>query len=122
VREVVSTSSVPVRVTDGGIDRQPAEVEAALYFCCVEAVQNAAKHAAATRITVELDLVGDTLTMLVGDDGVGIRPGVVSEAGGLGNMRDRIDSVGGELVVRPRDAGGTEVLAVVPLNSRAEAI
>jgi len=122
VREVVSTSSVPVTVTDGGIDRQPAEVEAALYFCCVEAVQNAAKHAAATRITVELDLVGDTLTMLVGDDGVGIRPGVVSEAGGLGNMRDRIDSVGGELVVRPRDAGGTEVLAVVPLNSRAEAI
>jgi signal transduction histidine kinase len=122
VRDVVSTSSVPVTVTDSGIGRQPAEVEAALYFCCVEAVQNAVKHAAATRITVELGVVGGALTMLVGDDGVGIEPGTASEAGGLGNMRDRIDSVGGELVVRPRAAGGTEVLARLPLESRAEAI
>ena len=47
------------------------------------------------RITVELDVAGDALTMLVHDDGVGIEPGTVSEIGGLGNMRDRIDSVGG---------------------------
>jgi signal transduction histidine kinase len=122
VREVVSTSTVPVTVTDGGIGRQSAEVEAALYFCCVEAVQNAVKHAAATRITVELDLVGEALTMLVHDEGVGIGPGAVSEVGGLGNMRDRIDSVGGELVVRPGAAGGTDVLATVLVTIRAEVI
>ena len=122
VREVVRTSSVPVTVTDSGIGRQPADIEAALYFCCVEAVQNAVKHAAATRIAVELDVVGDSLTMLVHDDGVGIEPGTVTETGGLGNMRDRIDSVGGELVVRPGAAGGTDVLARVQVNSRAEAI
>ena len=122
VREVVRTSSVPVTVTDSGIGRQPSDIEAALYFCCVEAVQNAVKHAAATRIAVELDVVGDSLTMLVHDDGVGIEPGTVTETGGLGNMRDRIDSVGGELVVRPGTAGGTDVLARVQVNSRAEAI
>jgi len=122
VREVASTSSVPVTVTDGGIGRQPAEVEAALYFCCVEAVQNAVKHAAATRITVELDLAGEALTMLVHDDGVGIEPGTVSELGGLGNMRDRIDSVGGELVVRPGAAGGTDVLATLQVSRRAEVV
>ena len=58
VREVVATSSVPVTVTDAGIGRQPPEVEVALYFCCVEAVQNAAKHAAATTIAIELGVDG----------------------------------------------------------------
>ena len=116
VRDVVSTSSVPVTVTDGGIGRQTSEVEAALYFCSVEAVQNAVKHAAATRIIVELATVGDELTMHVHDDGVGIEPGTVAAVGGLGNMRDRIDSVGGALVVRPGVAGGTEVLARVPVS------
>jgi signal transduction histidine kinase len=122
VRDVVSTSSVPVTVVDRGIGRRPREVEAALYFTCVEAVQNAVKHAAATRITVELDAVGDALTMLVSDDGVGIEPGTASEAGGLGNMRDRIDSVGGDLVVGRAAGGGTDVLATVTVSSRAEAI
>ncbi len=121
VRDVVSTSSVPVTVVDRGIGRRSGTVEAALYFTCVEAVQNAVKHAAATAITVELEAVGTTLTMLVSDDGVGIDPGTVSGAGGLGNMRDRIDSVGGDLVVRPAAGGGTVVLATLELSSRAEA-
>ncbi len=122
VRDVVSTSSVPVTVTDAGIGRQPAEVEAALYFCCVEAVQNAVKHAAAKRITVELDVVGDALTLRVQDDGMGIRKGVVSDDGGLGNMRDRIDSVGGRLVIRPGAGGGTDVHATVPVDAPVGAI
>jgi signal transduction histidine kinase len=122
VRDAVHASSVPVVVTDAGIGRQPAAVEIALYFCCVEAVQNAVKHAAATRIDVELVVAGDTLTMFVHDDGVGIESGTVSEVGGLGNMRDRMDSVGGELVVRPSAVGGTDVIATVRVSSRAEAI
>ena len=121
VRDVVSTSSVPVTVVDRGIGRRSGTVEAALYFTCVEAVQNAVKHAAATAITVEFDAVGTTLTMLVSDDGVGIDPAMVSGAGGLGNMRDRIDSVGGDLVVRPAAGGGTVVLATLELSGRAEA-
>jgi signal transduction histidine kinase len=121
VRDVVSTSSVPVTVVDRGIGRRPGKVEAALYFTCVEAVQNAVKHAAATGIDVEFDAFGATLTMRVSDDGVGIEPGRVSGAGGLGNMRDRIDSVGGDLVVRPAAGCGTEVLVTLKLSSRAEA-
>ena len=122
VRDVVSTSSVPVTVTDAGIGRQPAAVEAALYFCCVEAVQNAVKHAAARRITVELEVVGEALTLRVQDDGIGIPEGTVSEEGGLGNMRDRIDSVGGRVVIQPGARGGTDVLASVPVDTRVEAV
>ena len=120
VREVVSTSSVPVTVTDTGIGRQPPEVEVALYFCCVEAVQNAVKHAAATRIAIDLGVDRDSLTMRVRDDGIGIDPSTVAEAGGLGNMHDRMDSVGGRLVVRRGASGGTEVVATVAIGTRAE--
>ena len=119
VREVVSTSSVPVTVTDTGIGRQPPEVEVALYFCCVEAVQNAVKHAAATRIAIDLGVDRDSLTMRVRDDGIGIDPSTVAEAGGLGNMHHRMDSVGGRLVVRRGASGGTEVVATVAIGTRA---
>ncbi len=122
VREVVATSAVPVTVTDNGIGRQAQEVEVAIYFCCVEAVQNAVKHAAATLIAIELAVAGDVLTMVVRDDGVGLAPDTVLEGGGLGNMRDRMDSVEGRLVVRRGLSGGTEVLATVPVGRRAEAV
>jgi len=94
----------------------------AIYFCCVEAVQNAVKHAAATLIAIELAVAGDVLTMVVRDDGVGLAPDTVLEGGGLGNMRDRMDSVEGRLVVRRGLSGGTEVLATVPVGRRAEAV
>jgi signal transduction histidine kinase len=122
VREVVTTSTVPVTVTDSGLGRQAPEVEVALYFCCVEAVQNAVKHAAATRIAVELGFAGDEVTLVVRDDGVGLDPHAVTEGGGLGNMRDRMDSVDGRLVVRRGVSGGTEVLATVPVGRRAEVV
>jgi signal transduction histidine kinase len=109
-------------VTDHGIGRQPPEVEVALYFCCVEAVQNAVKHAAATTIEVELGIAGRELTMVVSDDGVGLDSEKDAEGGGLGNMRDRMDSVGGRLEVRPGTTRGTDVIATVTLDSRAEAI
>ncbi len=64
VRDVVASSSIPVTVLDSGFGRQPAELETALYFCCVEAVQNAVKHAAADRIEVRLAVVGDRLELL----------------------------------------------------------
>jgi signal transduction histidine kinase len=122
VREVVTTSTVPVTVTDSGLGRQAPEVEVALYFCCVEAVQNAVKHAAATRIAVELGFAGDEVTLVVRDDGVGLDPRAVTEGGGLGNMRDRMDSVDGRLLVRRGVSGGTEVLATVPVGRRAEVV
>jgi signal transduction histidine kinase len=115
VRGVVSTSATRVIVTDHGLGRHPEDIEAALYFCCVEAVQNAVKHASASLVEVDLDAIGGRVTLRVRDDGVGFDRAGVWAAGGLGNMRDRVDSVGGELAVRDHDGRGTEVLASVPV-------
>jgi signal transduction histidine kinase len=116
VRILVGTGAPQVEVLDRGIGRQSGELEAALYFCCIEAVQNAVKHASASRIVVELDAVGDRVTLLVRDDGTGFDPAAVLAAGGLGNMRDRVDSVGGDVSFHSNDAGGTDVVASVPAS------
>ena len=116
VREVVSTSTVPVAVRDDGIGRHEAELEKALYFSCVEAVQNAVKHAAASRVDVELATVGRRLRLLVRDDGHGFDVAGVLAAGGLGNIRDRVDAVNGDLAVRTNEAGGIDVVVTVPIE------
>jgi signal transduction histidine kinase len=110
VRDVVGSSIIPVVVLDRGIGRQDPDLETALYFCCVEAVQNAVKHAAPSRIEVELTNLGDRIELLVRDDGQGFDVAAVVAAGGLGNLRDRVDSVGGDLAVRTNEAGGTDVV------------
>jgi signal transduction histidine kinase len=115
VSSVVSTSGIRVAVLDRGIGRHPEELETAVYFWCVEAVQNAVKHAAASRVDVELAIAGGRLSLLVRDDGDGFDVPAVLAAGGLGNLRDRVDSVGGDLVVRTNDSGGTDVIASVPV-------
>jgi len=117
VRAVVSTSAVPVEVVDRGLGRHPEALETALYFCCVEAVQNAVKHAGARRVLVELAGVGDRVRVLVSDDGHGFDVTRVLAAGGLGTLRDRVDSVGGELTVSTNDAGGTDVAASLPVRA-----
>jgi signal transduction histidine kinase len=116
----VTTSAVPVSVVDSGVGRRPPELEVALYFCCIEAVQNAVKHASATHIEVRLDATHDRVRLTVSDDGTGLDPVAVLSAGGLGNLRDRADSVGGELEVRTNDSGGTDVVVSVPVDASAE--
>jgi signal transduction histidine kinase len=109
----VSTSTTPVSVVDRGIGRHSPELETALYFCCVEAVQNAVKHAQAGRIDVELATTGDRVELLVRDDGRGFEVADVLSLGGLANLRDRVDAVGGDLTVRTNEAGGTDVVVSV---------
>ncbi len=111
---LVSTSAVPVSVRDRGLGRLPEDLEAAVYFCAAEAVQNAVKHADAARIEVELDRVDQRLTLLVRDDGHGFDGAAVLAAGGLGTIRDRVDSMGGDLAVRTNATGGTDVVVSVP--------
>jgi signal transduction histidine kinase len=114
VSDVVSTSTIPVTVLDRGIGRHDEGIEAALYFCCVEAVQNAVKHADASRVQVELTRIGARLELLVRDDGRHFDVTAVLAAGGLGNLRDRVDSVSGDLVVRANETGGTDVVVTLP--------
>ena len=107
----------PVSVTVGasGIGRYTAELETAVYFCCLEALQNAAKHAStASAVSIMLVDDGAGLRFVVRDDGSGFAAGGAGPGLGLTNMRDRLAAVGGELTIQSAPGEGTSVLGVIP--------
>jgi signal transduction histidine kinase len=116
LRAVALRCPVPATVRVVGSGSHPRELEAAVYFCCLEALQNAAKHAPhSTVVTVALDVRSD-LRFEVRDDGPGFTPnGNGNGAGhGLLNMRDRIEAVGGRLEVSTAPGRGTRITGIVP--------
>jgi signal transduction histidine kinase len=115
LRAVALRSGTPVRVVDRGVGRRPPVVEEAVYFCVLEAIQNAGKHAGAgARVTVTLDRRGRDLEFAVADDGAGFDPDTATDGIGLLSMRDRIGAVGGELELESQPGRGTTVRGVVP--------
>jgi signal transduction histidine kinase len=111
-----SRSSVPVDVQAHAVVRYPPEVESAVYFCVLEALQNADKHAeGARRVLVRLEggLDGE-LMFKVRDDGAGAAGGVIRPGAGVTNMRDRLTAVGGQVAVSSRQGVGTTVEGRVP--------
>jgi signal transduction histidine kinase len=116
LRSAALGGPLPTTVLAAGVGRYPREVEAAAYFCCLEALQNAAKHAAgATAVVVDLSAGDGVLRMEVRDDGAGYDPRQVTEGVGLVSMRDRLAAVGGELVVESAPGHGTRVRATIPI-------
>jgi signal transduction histidine kinase len=107
------TTGVPVEVVSNGTVRYPPAVEAAAYFCCLEAIQNAAKHAAATRVVVQVDALPDVLRLMIEDDGCGFDIAAVTAGSGLAGLRDRVDSVAGTLVIATAPGGGTSVQVTI---------
>lgn len=116
VRSVAIRAPIPVCVVDEAIERSPAAVEAAVYFCTLEAVQNATKHAGAdARVTVMLGPGSRRgIRFEVTDDGAGFNTAVRSNGIGLISMRDRIGAVGGELDVASAPGAGTTVRGTIP--------
>jgi len=112
----VGGSPVTVRVISRDVGRYPSPVEAAAYFCCLEAVQNAAKHAGAGTICVELRAEPGSLVCVIDDDGSGFEPDAVSAGSGLANMRDRVESVGGRLGIATSGSGGARIQAWLPVE------
>jgi signal transduction histidine kinase len=100
---------VPVEVRSDGVGRLPKEVEAAVYFCCLEALQNVAKYAHATHAEVRLSASGDELAFEVTDDGDGFDTGTMPPGSGLQGMADRLEALGGILEVRSEPGAGTTV-------------
>jgi two-component system, NarL family, sensor kinase len=109
---------MPVAVEDGGVGRYAPEVEAAVYFACLEALQNAAKHGRARSVTVSISDDGRGPAFAVVDDGAGFDPACAAEGAGLTNMRDRVGSLGGELVIDAVPGRGTTVAGSVPSPAR----
>jgi signal transduction histidine kinase len=103
----------PVTVHADSTTRYPPAVEAAIYFCCLEALQNAAKHAGDhARITVTLRHDTSGLVCEITDDGTGITS--TGTGAGLANMADRIAAVGGQLRIHSAPGCGTTIRASAP--------
>ena len=105
---------VPVTVEANSVPRLDQQVETAVYFCCLEAVQNAVKHAAGCPVTVRLRYADDVLAFEVVDDGPGFDPRAGSFGQGRQNMADRVGAVGGHLSWVSVPGRGTTVRGTVP--------
>ena len=109
---------IPVTVDDHGIGRCPPEIEAAIYFCSLEALQNATKHAAAdARVTITLERGPQGIAFSIIDNGTGFDVGKQSDGIGLLNMHDRIDAIGGTLKIISSPGRGTTVRGTLPPSS-----
>lgn len=115
LKRAVRAAPVPTTVSGVNVGRYRPEVERAIYFCCLEALQNTYKHAhTATAAHVRIATRGRELTFEVTDDGLGFDLGTVALGAGLHNMHDRVASLGGSLTI---DAGrGTRITGVIPLG------
>jgi signal transduction histidine kinase len=107
-------SPVPVTVDADGIGRYGQDTEAAVYFCCLEALQNIAKYAHAAQARIRLRAQNGTLRFTVSDDGAGYDARHTPLGSGQRNMADRLAALGGRLEVRSHPGQGTTVTAQLP--------
>jgi signal transduction histidine kinase len=107
-------SAVPISVVGEGSARHPTEAEAGVYFCALEAIQNALKYAEASHIRVRVESSERALAFEVADDGRGFDPDVSGFGTGLRGIADRIAAIGGTLDVRSAPGHGTIVAGAVP--------
>ncbi|NNL68691.1 MAG: hypothetical protein HKO70_01850 [Acidimicrobiia bacterium] len=105
---------VPTEVRADEIGRYVPEVEAAVFFCVLEAMQNVAKYAGAARIVVRLTSDPKELRFEVADDGGGFAPDSTRRGAGLQNMEDRLEALGGSLSISSEPGRGTTVIGTVP--------
>jgi signal transduction histidine kinase len=110
-----SRSPLAVTVTAPGIGRYPADIEAAVYFCCLEALQNAAKHAPGANVEVRLWEESGGLLFSVRDDGPGFDVTGARRGHGYTNMADRLGAIGGSVRWHSTPGAGTTVQGSIPL-------
>jgi signal transduction histidine kinase len=113
--EQSSRAAVPVEMHESGIGRYSADVEAAVYFAVLEALQNVAKYAEATRVTVRLTQDKGTLTFRVTDDGAGFDTAATTKGTGLQGIVDRLDTVNGAITIQSTPGQGTDIIGTVPI-------
>ena len=117
LRAAALRSPVNTTVDTDGIGRYSPEIEAAVYFCCLEAMQNAMKHANGVE-TISISIGGkENLRFEVRDDGAGFAEAEAGSGTGLTNMRDRLAAVGGVLTIQSSRGEGTSVSGEVSLSS-----
>jgi signal transduction histidine kinase len=110
---------IAVEVQGDGIGRYPQEAEAAIYFCCLEALQNVSKYANASSARVRLTERDGSIAFAVSDDGAGFDPTHTPLGTGLQGMKDRLEALGGTLTVDSAPGAGTTITGRIPAGVRA---
>lgn len=109
---LAARATIPVTLDVRGLGRYPASTEAALYYCCSEALTNAAKHGGpGSEVTVTASADDEVLSLVISDLGPGFDPATVGH--GLINMADRLSAIGGALVIETAPGRGTRITATV---------
>ncbi|HEY6624451.1 MAG TPA: GAF domain-containing sensor histidine kinase [Acidimicrobiales bacterium] len=116
LRAVGSRSPLDVETSADGIGRFSADIEAAVYFCCLEALQNAAKHAPASHVQVRVWEAEGGLLFTIIDDGPGFDPKVAQAGHGFMNMSDRLGAIGGSVRWESAPRAGSTVRGSIPLT------
>jgi signal transduction histidine kinase len=119
LRDECLHSGIAVQITAGDIGLSEPDVETAVYLCCLESIQNAAKHAGSdARVTVTLRRAGNELAFSVHDTGRGFDLRATTRGAGLTGVQDRIETVGGSVEIAAEPGRGTTVAGVVPWPPR----
>jgi signal transduction histidine kinase len=107
-----------VELTGHRVGRYPPEIESAVYYCCLEALQNATKHAGPdAHVAASLHAENGHLRLEVSDDGPGFDLAAVRAGFGLHNMEDRLGAVHGRLTIVTSPGKGTRISGVVPISA-----
>jgi signal transduction histidine kinase len=114
-------AAVPTVVESERIGRYPQDVESAVYFCALEALNNVAKYANASATTITLSQENGRLTFAVSDDGKGFDPTSSGGGSGLQGMADRLDALGGALRIESTTGRGTTIIGTVPARTEPRA-
>jgi len=115
-------ATVPVSVEAEAVQRYAQDVEATVYFCVLEALQNVQKYASASNVVVRLCAEDGTLSFEVQDDGKGFDAATVRRGAGVINMNDRVDALGGKVQVISHPGAGTCVHGELPAEVRVAAV
>jgi signal transduction histidine kinase len=115
IRAQAGKAPGPVEVSTDGVGRYPPEIETAIYFCCVEALQNAARHAPGSTVKIGMADSGAEVTFTIADDGPGFDPAAAPAGSGLRNISDRIAALGGSCRVDSSPGRGTTITGRIGL-------
>jgi signal transduction histidine kinase len=122
LRAQAAKAPLDITVTANDLGRFHQDIEAAVYFCCLEALQNIVKYAEADTAHIDLALDGTQLRFSVRDDGVGFDLQAAARGAGLQNIADRLDALDGALAIESRPGAGTTLRGSLPATpQRADA-
>jgi signal transduction histidine kinase len=116
LKAMAAVAPLRTRIDAREVGRLSPEIESTIYFCCNEAVQNAAKHGGPqATVLIRLGQEAGRVAFEVRDEGAGFDPRTKPSGGGLTNMRDRVGAAGGELQIYSAPGRGTTIVGSLPV-------